>query len=111
VLQKPRSGYLLRLDDSNLCIERKNKLLIVGKCDMNDMDQLWAPWHDFSQFELRALEQEDWGEREADCVSQLHHPKSEELVGMRNCRLSRIYETRYWEEYHTPVNPRLRTRL
>jgi hypothetical protein len=54
---------------------------------MNDMDQLWAPWHDFSQFELRALEQEDWGEREADCVSQLHHPKSEELVGMRNCRL------------------------
>ena len=32
---------------------------------------------DFSKFELRPLVMEDWTEREADCVSQLHHPKSE----------------------------------
>jgi hypothetical protein len=66
---------------------------------MSEKDQLWAPWHDFSKFALRALEQEDWGEQEAECVSQLHHPKSEEVVSMHNCRLCRIYETQYWGEY------------
>jgi hypothetical protein len=66
---------------------------------MNDKDQLWAPWHDFSKFELRPYHEKDMSEREAFCVSQLHHPKDKEVLGMHNCRLSRLYETRYWEDY------------
>jgi len=99
VIQKERSGYQLRLHNSNLCIDRRNKHLRLRKCDIKDLDQLFVPWHDFTKFELRPLVMEGMGEREADCVSQLHHPKDKELVGMHNCRLSRIYETRYWEIY------------
>ena len=66
---------------------------------MDEKDQLWAPWHDFDKFELRPYEQRNWDERDAYCVSQLHHPKDDEMIGMHNCRLCRIYETQYWEEY------------
>ncbi|KAL3936485.1 MAG: hypothetical protein SGBAC_008205 [Bacillariaceae sp.] len=99
VLQIDQKSFMLRLDNTNLCIERRNKHLMFRPCDENDMDQQFVPWYDWNKFELRPLAMESWGEREADCVSQLHHPKQDEVVGMHNCRLSRIYETRHWERY------------
>ncbi|CAJ1947357.1 unnamed protein product [Cylindrotheca closterium] len=99
VLQIDQKSYMLRLDNTNLCIERRNKHLMFRDCNENDIDQQFVPWYDWNKFELRPLAMEGWGEREADCVSQLHHPKQDEVVGMHNCRLSRIYETRHWERY------------
>ena len=92
-------GYQLKLDGRNLCIERINVHLVAKRCDSDERDQLWTGWHDMDKFELRPAKMKNWSEREAICVSQLHHPKDEELIGMHNCRLNRIYETLYWEEY------------
>ncbi|CAJ1947355.1 unnamed protein product [Cylindrotheca closterium] len=99
VLQKHKAGFTLRLHNTNLCIERRNKHLMMKKCNINDPDQQFVAWDDFSKFELRPLEHAGRNEREADCVSQLHHPKSDEVVGMHSCWLCRHFETRYWEIY------------
>jgi len=100
VLQIAESeSFMLRLDNTGLCIERRNKHLMFRTCNENEIDQQFVPWSDWSKFELRPLEMKEWTEREADCASQLHHPKAKEVVGLRNCRLSRIYETRHWERY------------
>mmetsp|Transcript_39969 Transcript_39969/g.96446 ORF Transcript_39969/g.96446 Transcript_39969/m.96446 type:complete len:496 (+) Transcript_39969:60-1547(+) len=99
VLQKHKAGFTLRLHNTNLCIERRNKHLMMKRCNINDPDQQFVAWDDMTKFELRPLAMAGWTEREADCVSQLHHPKSEEVVGMHNCRLCRHFETRYWEIY------------
>jgi hypothetical protein len=108
ILTNPGSGYQVRLAGSNLCIRRgaidgetglfKNRLLKAEKCDANDASQLWAPFPSLSKFELRPLSDVNKDEDNAECVSQLHHPKNSEVLSLHGCKLSRIYETRYWEE-------------
>lgn len=85
VLQSQTSGYVLRINNSrNLCVSRiDGRKLYVTKCNVEDEDQLWAPWSDFSKFELRPYHEIGWGEREADCISQLHHPKDDEVLSVR----------------------------
>jgi hypothetical protein len=78
----PRA-YLLRIDNRNLCMARtEGTKMKIRKCDMDDKTQLWAPWGDFSKFELRPYEQIGWSERRADCVSNLHHPKDKEVLSV-----------------------------
>lgn len=91
---------MLRIDSRDLCIQRKGpRWLMMQKCDRNNIDQQFVPWEDFDKFELRPLAHKGLNEREARCASQLHHPKQDELVSLRDCRLSRIYETRHWQVY------------
>lgn len=92
-------GYQLRIADTNLCMERINVHLVVQQCDLNNHEQLWVDWSNMGKFELRPLHMKDLTERQANCMSQHHHPKDGELLGMRNCRLNRIYETNWWEAY------------
>lgn len=109
VLENPGSGHQIRLAGSNLCMGRgapdadtgewKRRLMQAVKCNRDDPNQLWAPFESLSKFELRPLEHAGRSEEDAECVSQLHHPKNEEVISMHGCKLSRIYETRYWEEY------------
>eukprot|EP00980_Cylindrotheca_fusiformis_P010040 scaffold2214_cov139-Cylindrotheca_fusiformis.AAC.37 len=77
----------------------RKRLMKVVKCDKNDKSQQWAPIDSLSKFELRPFEDDGLTEDEAKCVSQLHHPKNEEILSMYDCKTIRIYETRYWEEY------------
>lgn len=100
VLENRQSGFMLRIASTDLCVTReRRRWLKLDQCDRNRMDQQFVPWENYDKFELRPLAYKGWGEREADCVSQLHHPKQDELVSLRNCRLCRIYETRYWQVY------------
>jgi len=109
VLENPGSGHQIRIDGTNLCMGRgapdadtgewKRRLMQAVKCNREDVNQLWAPFPSLSKFELRPLEHAGRSEEDAECVSQLHHPKNEEVISMHGCKLSRIYETRYWEEY------------
>lgn len=109
VLENPGSGHQIRLDGTNLCMGRgapdadtgewKRRLMQAVKCNAGDVNQLWAPFESLAKFELRPLEHAGLTEEDAECVSQLHHPKNEEVISMHGCKLSRIYETRYWEEY------------
>lgn len=109
VLQNPGSGHQIRLAGTNLCMGRgafdketgewKRRLMQAVTCNKNDPNQLWAPFTDLSKFELRPFDHRGLTEEDADCVSQLHHPKREEIISLHNCKLCRIYETRFWEEY------------
>jgi hypothetical protein len=110
ILTNPGSGYQIRLAGTDLCIQRgaidgvtglfRSRLLKAEKCDGSEGGgQLWAPFPSLAKFELRPLNDADKSEDNAGCVSQLHHPKNEEVISLHGCKLSRIYETRYWEEY------------
>ena len=100
MIQDPYSGAVqIRLDGTNLCLDRNNRYLRARICNSGDEDQWWAPVLDLEKFELKPLDHQHLDERDARCASQLHHPKDEEVVSMHNCRLSRIYETQFWEEY------------
>jgi len=100
VLENRDSGFMLRVATTDLCVTReRRRWLKVDYCDRSDTNQQFVPWDNYDKFELRPLAYKDWGEREADCISQLHHPKQDELVSLHNCRLCRIYETRYWQVY------------
>ncbi|CAJ1934314.1 unnamed protein product [Cylindrotheca closterium] len=109
VLENPGSGHQVRLAGTNICMGRgapdadtgewKRRLMQAVKCDNKDANQLWAPFEKLSKFELRPFEHAGRTEDDAECVSQLHHPKNGEVISMHGCKLSRIYETRYWEEY------------
>jgi len=101
-------GYQIRLNSTELCMTRGaidddgstlNRILRAVPCNLADDNQLWAPFPYLNKFELRPLKQAGKDEGDADCVSQLHHPKGEEVISMHSCKLSRIYETRYWEEW------------
>eukprot|EP00980_Cylindrotheca_fusiformis_P013868 scaffold3598_cov115-Cylindrotheca_fusiformis.AAC.4 len=93
-------GIQVRLADTNLCMGRfGSRFLKAVKCDRKDRSQQWAPINTLSKFELRSLEEKGRPEDEAQCVSQQHHPKYEEMLALHECKVSRIYETRYWEEY------------
>lgn len=100
VLENRKSGFMLRVATTNLCITRERaRYLKLDYCDRGRIDQQFVPWQNYDKFELRPLTMDGWSEREADCVSQLHHPKQDELISLHNCRLCRIYETRYWQVY------------
>ena len=107
-----RTGILVRLDQTGLCLERgvyalengnyefKDRLIVVRPCDLSNSQQWWQDFSDLSKFELRPYDHVDLSDTEgAMCVSQLHHPKEGEIVSMHECRLCRLYETRYWEEW------------
>jgi hypothetical protein len=38
--------------------------------------------------------------QEAMCLSQSHHPKWTEVVGLHSCELNLNETTNYWEEYN-----------
>eukprot|EP00980_Cylindrotheca_fusiformis_P013874 scaffold3598_cov115-Cylindrotheca_fusiformis.AAC.10 len=102
-------GMQVRLAGTNLCMGRgvidketghlRERLMKAVVCDKNDKFQQWAPIKSLSKFELRALDDAGLPEENAMCVSQLHHPKNNEILSMYGCKNCRIYETRYWEEY------------
>lgn len=73
--------------------------LVVKSCDSNDKDQLWVEWSNMGKFAIRPYEMKDWREEDSVCVSNWHHPKDEEVVGMRNCKEERRYDTLYWEQW------------
>jgi hypothetical protein len=100
VLKNPGSGDQIRVDNTNLCLSTvDNRYLEVRSCDKGSSRQLWNPVNGLSKFELRPYDQRTRGLNNAKCLSQLHHPKSQEVVGLHNCRTADNHETRFWEEF------------
>jgi hypothetical protein len=101
------SALQIKINGTNLCMERgatqsgqyRSRVLRVRECDLTRDKQLFAPVSNIDRFEMRSYKEKDWTEDDADCVSQLHHPKDGEVLSFQNCKLDRIYETRYWETY------------
>lgn len=96
------NGFMLRIARTDLCIERikdNHPMLFVQPCDRGSPWQRFQPWANYNQFEIQPIGYRNKPEVESECVSQLHHPKSGELLGLHNCALSRQYETLFWQKY------------
>eukprot|EP00980_Cylindrotheca_fusiformis_P010554 scaffold2334_cov118-Cylindrotheca_fusiformis.AAC.26 len=101
IIKNQGSGDQIRVHDSNMCLSTVDNLYLeVQTCHSSKSNQLWKPIEDTNKFELRPYSQRDWSPRKAVCLSQMHHPKDKELVGLHRCRIALGHETLYWAEYH-----------
>lgn len=100
ILKNSGSGDQVRVDGTNLCLSTvDNRYLELKKCNKDSSRQLFKPVTNLSKFELLPYYQRNWSISNARCLSQLHHPKDKELVGLHQCETARNHQTLYWEEY------------
>ena len=88
--------HLIQLERANLCLERVHKRIYLYPCDSSSKYQRWyARSGDFggSRFEISQYGFSDY------CMTQHHHPKPWERVGLEPCRLARESQTSYWNPY------------
>ncbi|CAJ1933104.1 unnamed protein product [Cylindrotheca closterium] len=101
IVSNPGSGDQIRADGTNLCFHTvDNRYLEIQPCDNTRSEQLFMPIADLDRFELRPYSQRRWSRNDAICLTQMHHPKEKELIGMQPCRRALGHETLYWEEFH-----------
>jgi hypothetical protein len=94
------SGDQIRVHNTSLCFSTVgNRFLELRPCDSFDSSQLWNPIVNLKKFELRPYDQRLLSTQEAMCLSQSHHPKEEEVVGLHSCEANIIETTNYWQEY------------
>jgi hypothetical protein len=101
IIKNPGSGDQVKVQGSSMCLSTvENRYLEVQPCDNTKSIQLWKPITNLDKFELRPYYQRNWSSNDAVCLTQMHHPKDKELVGLQPCRRALGHETLYWEEYH-----------
>lgn len=90
----PDNTFFIKIATSNLCIS-SGRRLTVQTCDANDRRQVWTATkgtRDWSgRFQLRPIDDPDF------CVTQSHHPRQGELLGLWECRIPEGDDTSYWE--------------
>lgn len=91
--------YITRLKDRSDAYDH-TMFLELQRCDNRKSRQLFMPIQSLKKFELRPYNQRDWSDKEAYCVTNRHHPKRAEVVGLFQCRMSKGDTTGWWEEYH-----------
>lgn len=89
---------LIRLHRTNTCLERNGRDIFIRNCDSGkSLQRWWAKRGDFDQgrFEISQLSATNL------CITQRHHPKSDEEVELEPCTQARVGETSYWERCYT----------
>lgn len=99
IIKNNRSGDQIQVVGTNLCLSLVERFLELRRCDSSKSRQLFAPITDKNRFILRPYNQRTWSERVGECISQLHHPKDKEMLGLHNCREAREHTTIFWQEY------------
>jgi hypothetical protein len=100
IIKNPGSGDQVRVQGGSMCLSTvQNRYLEVQPCDNTKSIQLWKPITNLDKFELRPYNQRNLSSNDAVCLTQMHHPKDKELVGLQPCRRALGHETLYWEEY------------
>lgn len=95
------SGDQVRVHGTLLCFSMKNEIYLeLRTCDRTKPEQLFTPIENTKKFELRPYDERGLSDREANCLSQRHHPKDKEMVGMFRCRTNINHETNYWTEFY-----------
>jgi hypothetical protein len=90
------NDVLIRLHDRNLCFERISYDIFLYECDVSNQRQFWyAPRGDFhgTRFEISSRGLRSY------CITQPHHPKPFEEVGLEPCTRARSSATSYWNRY------------
>jgi hypothetical protein len=95
------TGDQIRVHGTDLCFSIvDDTYLELRPCDKNHPTQLFNPIEETTKFELRPYDQRDMSMKDANCLSQRHHPKDKEMVGLHQCETNYNHETNYWTEYH-----------
>ena len=88
----------IKLANSDLCWERtKKRYITVQTCDPNNVKQLWSRLSAEGGFEIKPADSSR--DDEEFCTTQQHHPKADEIVGLKNCSLAHKWDTGYWQVY------------
>ncbi|GKY93226.1 hypothetical protein MPSEU_000290300 [Mayamaea pseudoterrestris] len=88
----PNGSRLIKLQSSNLCI-RWGRWLILDSCDSSDSRQQFALPGSGSRFEIQPASDSN------ACVTQSHHPREGEDLGLWECRIPRGDTTNFWTWY------------
>jgi hypothetical protein len=95
------TGDQIRVHGTDLCFSIVDETYLeLRPCDKNHSTQLFNPVEDTAKFELRPYDQRNMSMEDANCLSQRHHPKDKEMVGLHQCETNYNHETNYWTEYH-----------
>jgi hypothetical protein len=91
--------HQIKVHDTNLCLARTEKrYLTVQKCNADDVFQLWHKIRaDGGPFALRPASDTD--DVAPYCVTQQHHPKPTEILGLKECMDAHRWDTGYWSTY------------
>lgn len=87
---------VIRLHGTALCLEQVSLEIFLYGCDSSNVRQLWfAPRGDLlgGRFEISPRN------LPSHCVTQPHHPKAGEEVGLATCSGARDSQTSYWNRY------------
>lgn len=88
----------IKLANSDLCWERtKKRYITVQACDSDNIKQLWSPLSAEGGFEIKPADSSK--DDEEFCATQQHHPKPDEIVGLKDCELAHKWDTGYWQIY------------
>ncbi|CAJ1937626.1 unnamed protein product [Cylindrotheca closterium] len=99
-LHNDGSGFQIRAFNTSLCFSTvRNTYIEMRPCDSRRSSQLFNPIQFSTKFELRTYEERNLPVDEARCVSQLHHPKANEMIGLHRCDWAVNDTTNFWEQY------------
>jgi hypothetical protein len=99
VVRKVGAFMQIKEENNNLCLTRtERRFLTLQNCNSADTAQLWKSISKNSRFELTPAYRKR-SDEEAYCMTQQHHPKSDEVVGLKRCSLAHKDDTGYWETY------------
>ena len=77
------SGILLRLNGDGTCVTRvRRDFVSVQKCNASDITQKWRPISPNQPFELVPKYENVNDSGSNYCLTQHHHPKEFEILGM-----------------------------
>jgi len=92
-------GVVLQVVDTIVCLTRtRQRYITLQLCDSSDSTQKWKPISATQEFELipayfHPNDDQDF------CVTQQHHPKDFELMGLKVCPEAEKWATSEWEIY------------
>jgi len=92
VLQFPEFD-MIREKSSRQCLTRVNgRYVRLDDCNENNKDQKWEKIRLDQPFDLRNIDKSDHR-----CLTQAHHPKSSEVLHMKDCVVAYDHDTALWE--------------
>lgn len=94
-------GVLLQIvGDAAVCLTRtKQRYVTVQPCNALDAAQKWRPISAESEFQLRPAYFHRNDDGRHFCVTQHHHPKDEEILGLKDCPQAELWDTSEYDAY------------
>ena len=91
--------HQIKVAGTELCVGRYLKRYVtIQNCNLYNRNLLWQKIRaDGGPFDLKPAD----GSRDPEpfCVTQQHHPKPYEILGVKECDLAHLWETGYWMTY------------